>query len=282
MKILRTIAPLRRLSRAAVGPVVLVPTMGALHAGHAALIDRARQLAGRAGTVIVSIFVNHEELARSPRPFPAERRVCAAHGADVIFHPDVAEMYPPDFSTFVEEREVSDPLCGASRPGHFRGVCTVVLKLLLAAEPDLAVFGLKDYQQCAVLRRMVRDFALPVGLDFIPTLRAADGLALSSRNAYLDPAQRQQAPALRRGLLRAAELHRSGEKSAAALRRVVLREIAKAPLARLDYVEVVDATSLRAVRKVAAPAVIAAAVFFGRTRLIDNELIALQSHPAPF
>jgi pantoate--beta-alanine ligase len=279
LKVARTIAAIRRSCRAARGPVVLVPTMGALHAGHAALMDRARQLAGREGLVVVSIFVNPkqfgpaEDLSRYPRPFAADRRLCAAHRADLIFHPAVEEMYAADHSTCVEEQEVSEPLCGASRPGHFRGVCTVVLKLFTIVEPDLAVFGLKDYQQCAVIRRMVRDLNLPVRIVPVPTVREPDGLALSSRNVYLSPDERAQAPGLRAALLAAAVAWRKGENSAARLRKLVVREIGKLPLARIDYVELVDGDSLRAVRRVEAGVVIAVAVFFGRTRLIDNLLI---------
>ena len=154
--------------RNAPGPAVLVPTMGALHAGHAALIDRARRVAGGSGFVVVSIFVNpaqfgpKEDFSRYPRTLAADRRLCAEHGADAIFCPGAGEMYPADFSTWVHEKRVSEPLCGASRPGHFRGVCTVVLKLFTIVEPAAAVFGLKDFQQCMVIRRMVRDLNLPV------------------------------------------------------------------------------------------------------------------------
>jgi len=279
VKTVRTIAQVRRLSRAAQGKVVLVPTMGALHAGHTALIDRARRLAGRTGLVVVSIFINptqfgpKEDLARYPRPFAADRRLCVKHGADVIFHPSVDEMYPDGFSTFVDESQVSAPLCGASRPGHFRGVCTVVLKLFTAVEPNAAVFGLKDYQQCAVIRRMVRDLNLPVTLDFLPTVREKDGLALSSRNAYLTPEQRAQAAALRSGLLAAEKAHRAGENSVARLRRLVAQKIAESPFARVDYIEALDADSLQPIRSAERRTVIAAAVLFGSTRLIDNILI---------
>jgi pantoate--beta-alanine ligase len=253
--------------------------MGALHAGHTALIDRARALAGPRGTVVVSIFVNptqfgpKEDLARYPRPFAADRKLCAQHGADAIFHPTAAAMYPEGYSTFVEESAVSAPLCGASRPGHFRGVCTVVLKLFQIVAPAIAVFGLKDYQQCAVIRRMVRDLNLPVRIAAVPTVREPDGLALSSRNRYLSAGERAQAPVLRRALLAAQAQFRAGERNAARLRRTLVETIATAPLARLDYAEVVDADSLAAVKRIARPAVAALAVFFGRTRLIDNVVL---------
>jgi pantoate--beta-alanine ligase len=253
--------------------------MGALHAGHTALIDRARKLAGRDGQVVVSIFVNptqfgpKEDLARYPRPFAADRKLCTRHGADLIFHPSPAEMYPDGFSTFVEETETSARLCGASRPGHFRGVCTVVLKLFTIVTPDLAVFGLKDYQQCAVIRRMTRDLNLPVRIVPVPAVREPDGLALSSRNVFLTPAERSQAPVIRRGLLAARKAWAAGERSAARLRNLVATAIARASLARVDYIEVADANSLQAVRATEKPTVIAVAVFFGKTRLIDNILI---------
>lgn len=275
MQILRSISSVRRGLRAAAGPVVLVPTMGALHAGHAALIARARRAAGPKGTVIVSIFVNptqfgpKEDFSRYPRTLASDREVCAAQGADVIFCPGAGEMYPEDFSTWVHEDRVSGPLCGASRPGHFRGVTTVVLKLFTIVQPTAAVFGLKDFQQCMVLQRMTRDLNLPVRLIFAPTVREPDGLALSSRNRFLTPEERAQAPVLRRALLAAEAAYRKGETSAARLRRILLKTIATASLARVDYAEVRDA-SLAKRQTVGRGSVFALAVFFGKTRLIDN------------
>jgi pantoate--beta-alanine ligase len=265
--------------RRAPGPVVLVPTMGALHAGHTALIDRARLLAGRRGTVVVSIFVNPaqfgpaEDLGRYPRPFAEDRDLCVRHGVDAIFHPTAEAMYPEGYSTYVEEGAVSAPMCGASRPGHFRGVSTVVLKLFQIVAPAMAVFGLKDYQQCAVIRRMVRDLNLPVRIVPVPTVREPDGLALSSRNRYLSAAERAQAPVLRRALLAAQAQFRAGESDAARLRRTLVAPITAAPLARLDYAEVVDADSLAPVKVVKQSTVMALAVFFGKTRLIDNLIL---------
>lgn len=276
MKTTRSIVAISRLCRAARGPVVLVPTMGALHRGHAALIDRARQLAGCDGLVVVSIFVNptqfgpKEDFARYPRPFAADRKLCVAHGADVIFHPGVEAMYPAGCSAFVDETEVSALLCGASRPGHFRGVCTVVLKLFQIIRPESAVFGLKDFQQCAVIRRMVRDLNVPVRIVPVETVREPDGLALSSRNRYLTAEERAQAPVLRRALLAAAAALAAGETSAPKIRRLLLKTIASAPLARVDYAEIADADTLRPVRKMQRNTVLALAVFFGKTRLIDN------------
>ena len=253
--------------------------MGALHAGHAALIDRARREAGRDGLVVVSIFVNptqfgpKEDLSRYPRPFAADRKLCATHGVNLIFRPSAEEMYAADFSTYVEENAVAAPMCGASRPGHFRGVCTVVLKLFNIVQPHAAVFGLKDYQQCAVIRRMVRDLDVPVRIIPCPTVRESDGLALSSRNVYLTPEERAQAPVLRRALLAAEAAWRRGEASATRLRALLVRQMAKAPLARLDYAEISDGDSLQPVKTAARNTVMALAVFFGRTRLIDNLLL---------
>jgi pantoate--beta-alanine ligase len=276
LKVLRSISSTSRFCRAAPRPLVLVPTMGALHAGHAALIDRACKLAGPAGTIVVSIFVNpaqfgpHEDFNRYPRSFPADRALCERHGADLIFHPSAQEMYPPDFSTWVAEESVSRFLCGESRPGHFRGVCTVVLKLFLITQATHAVFGLKDFQQCAVISRMVRDLNVPIVIDTLETVREPDGLALSSRNAYLSPEQRAEAPVLRQALLAARDAFRSGELRASALRRLIERRIAKAPAARIDYITIADAVTLDPIREVRSASVIALAVFFGRTRLIDN------------
>lgn len=266
--------------QSAARPVILVPTMGALHAGHAALIDRARKAAGPRGLVVVSIFVNptqfgpKEDFSKYPRTLAADRKLCAARGADAIFCPSAEEMYAADFSTWVNEERVSGSLCGASRPGHFRGVCTVVLKLFTIVQPAAAVFGLKDFQQCMVIRRMVRDLNLPVRIIAAPTVRESDGLALSSRNRYLAPEERAQAPVLRQALLTAASAFRQGETRASKLRTLIQKIIASAPLARADYVEIRDADTLADVKTASRNSVIALAVFFGKTRLIDN--IALQ------
>lgn len=250
--------------------------MGALHAGHTQLIDRARQLAGPKGRVVVSIFVNptqfgpKEDFSRYPRPLAADLKLCADHGADLVFHPTAEAMYPEGYSTFVEETTASQRFCGASRPGHFRGVCTVVLKLFQILRPQAAVFGLKDFQQCAVIRRMVSDLHLPVRIVPVETVREADGLALSSRNRYLSADERAQAPALRAALLQAQKAWRLGETRPAQLRRLIIKTISTMPLARIDYVEIADATTLEPVDRVRRDCVMALAVFFGTTRLIDN------------
>ena len=280
MRILKTIAATRRWRASAPGPVVFVPTMGALHAGHASLMERARREAGPRGSVIVSIFVNptqfgpKEDLSRYPRPWAADRALCRKLGVDAIFYPDPAEMYAEDRSTWVVEEAVSQGLCGASRPGHFRGVTTVVLKLFLITGADAAVFGLKDFQQCRVIARMVRDLNVPIQLAWGETVREGDGLALSSRNVYLSAEERAQAPALRRGLLAARAAFRKGERSAAKLRALVAREISKtAPIGRVDYIEVADGAALTPVKTVKRGDAIALAVFFGKTRLIDNVVL---------
>jgi pantoate--beta-alanine ligase len=276
VKVIGSISAAKRFLRSTNGPVVLVPTMGALHQGHTALFDRARALAGREGTVVASIFVNptqfgpKEDFSRYPRTIEADRKLCASHGVKMIFNPSVEQMYPEGFSTFVEESSVSTFLCGASRPGHFRGVCTVVLKLFQIIQPQMAVFGLKDFQQCAVMRRMARDLDLPVRIITVETVRESDGLALSSRNRYLTPDERRQASVLRAALLAAREAWEQGQTNAAKLRRLIVARIGKAPLARIDYVEVADANTLQPIRVADRQTVIALAVFFGTTRLIDN------------
>lgn len=276
MRLLSAIPSAIRLCKSASKPFVLVPTMGALHRGHAALIRRARQIAGRQGTVAVSIFVNptqfgpKEDFARYPRPFRADCRFCTDLGVDMLFHPPMKRMYRVGFSTFVEEGALSRQLCGMSRPGHFRGVCTVVLKLFEITGADAAVFGLKDFQQYAVVSKMIKDLNIPIRLVPVPTVREPDGLALSSRNRYLSLEERTQAAVLQHALRQAGVAFRRGEKSASKLRRSILLTIATAPLARIDYVEIVDAHSLQPVRTVGRNTLFAVAAFFGNTRLIDN------------
>jgi pantoate--beta-alanine ligase len=278
----RTISELRaalREARRQGKTVGLVPTMGALHAGHRSLIEQAR---GRNDLVVVSIFVNptqfgpHEDLARYPRPLADDLAKCAATGVDLVFHPEPAELYPPGFRTWVEVEGLSAVLEGASRPGHFRGVATVVLKLFNLVQPDRAYFGQKDAQQARIVRQMVRDLDVPVEVIVCPTVREPDGLALSSRNEYLEPAQRQQAVALREALRRAGDLYEQGERSAQALRQALIDRIAAAAGAELDYAAVVDADTLEPLARVDRPALVALAVRFGTTRLIDNALLGAE------
>lgn len=276
LKVTRSISVATRLCREASHPLVLVPTMGALHRGHTSLIARARSLAGPRGTVAVSLFVNptqfgpKEDLQRYPRPFAKDRQLCEEHGADLLFHPSPTAMYPEGYSTYIEEQSLSSALCGASRPGHFRGVCTVVAKLFHILQPDSAVFGLKDFQQFMVIRRMVRDLHLPVRIIPAETVREADGLALSSRNQFLTPAERAQAPILRQALNQAREAIQRGETRVPELRALLLHTLSKAPLARVDYVEFADAQTLQPLSVTTGDCVVAMAVFFGQTRLIDN------------
>ena len=277
MKIVSTIAGLRAQDRDRRRPRVLVPTMGALHAGHVSLIRLARQHAGPEGEVAVSIFVNPlqfepgADFERYPRPEKADEEVCRAEGVDLLFRPSPNEMYGEDRSTLVEETVLSERLCGASRPGHFHGVCTVVTKLFHLLEPEAAVFGEKDFQQLAVVRRMVRDLDFVIKIIAAPIVRDPDGLAMSSRNQYLNPEERAQAPVIRRALLAAAQ---SQEKPAAALLARVRGTIESAPLARIDYAEIVGADDLQPRLTIEPRTLLAVAVFFGRTRLIDNILLA--------
>jgi pantoate--beta-alanine ligase len=256
--------------------VGFVPTMGALHAGHAALIRAART---ECDYTVVSIFVNptqfgpNEDYARYPRTLEADRELCAAVGTDLIFAPSPEEMYPPDARTFVEVTEVEDVLCGASRPGHFRGVATVVLKLFNIVQPDIAYFGQKDAQQTLVIRRMVKDLIVPVTIHVHPTIRESDGLAMSSRNRYLDPTQRMHATSLHRTLKKAEELFARGERRTSELEREMSAILTATPGARVDYARVVDAETLETISQIERPALAAVAVFFGTTRLIDNALL---------
>jgi pantoate--beta-alanine ligase len=257
----------------------LVPTMGALHAGHLRLIQEAR---AASGMVLVSIFVNpsqfgpNEDYRRYPRTIDADLEVCGLGGADLVFAPPVEEMYPNGPSTtFVEVPAISDRLEGASRPGHFRGVATVVLKLFTIVGPDLAFFGAKDYQQLQVIRRMVDDLDVPVEVRSVPTVREADGLAMSSRNRYLDADQRRAAVVLSRALERASDAVREGERDADRVRQVLRRTIEWEPLATLDYAEVADAHSLEPALEVGPghSTVALLAARFGPARLIDNAIL---------
>src|SRR5262249_38478818 len=205
-----------------------------------------------------------------PRQLEQDLEICGQESVDLVFAPDDAQVYPPGFRTFVDVQGLQDVLCGASRPGHFRGVCTVVLKLFNLVQPDVAYFGQKDYQQARIIRQMVRDLEVPVRLRVGPTVREPDGLALSSRNQYLEPAQRRQAPALYDALAEAWDLAEDGERDAAVLRQLLVDRIAAPPGAALDYAAVVDADTLEPVDRVRGATLLALAVKFGATRLIDN------------
>jgi pantoate--beta-alanine ligase len=268
----QALAPVR--TRQTVG---LVPTMGALHEGHLRLIEAAR---AENGFVVVSIFVNptqfgpHEDLARYPRPLADDLALCGRAGVDLVFHPEPTVIYPDGYRTYVEVTGLQDVLEGASRPGHFRGVATVVLKLFNLVQPDRAYFGQKDAQQARLIQQMVRDLDVPVAVRVCPTVREADGLALSSRNRYLDPAQRQLAPVLHQALEEARARFEAGERDPRALQSLLAERVGRAPGARLDYAAVVDADTLgEPGERLRGAALLALAVRFGDTRLIDNLLL---------
>ncbi|HEX7968113.1 MAG TPA: pantoate--beta-alanine ligase [Stellaceae bacterium] len=279
LTVARSVAELRRRIRAwrrAGETVALVPTMGALHAGHIALVARARELCDR---VVASLFVNptqfgpNEDFARYPRDEASDAAKLAAARCDLLYAPTLPEVYPEGFSTSVSAGIVAEGLCGRFRPGHFSGVATVVTKLLLQAQADVACFGEKDYQQLQVIRRVVRDLDIPVSIEGVPTVREADGLALSSRNVYLTPEERQAAPALHRTLVAIAGRIERGEATAAdavEAGRVVLE---RAGFTKIDYVEAVDAETLGALLG-GRPGRVLAAAWLGRTRLIDNVALA--------
>jgi pantoate--beta-alanine ligase len=260
------------VSRAAGQRIALVPTLGYLHAGHVSLIEEARR---RADRVVVSIFVNptqfgpKEDLARYPRDLPGDLAKAGRGGAEVAFVPEAADIYPPGYQTFVEVRELQKGLCGDLRPGHFVGVATVVLKLFNIVRPHLAMFGDKDFQQLAVVRRMVADLAVPVEIVDLPTVREPDGLAMSSRNVYLAPPDRVRAAALYRGLCAARARRVAGEVQAEALLAAARAEILP-QIDRLEYLELRDAATLAPLAAADRPAVMLVAAYIGSTRLIDN------------
>ncbi len=262
--------------------LVVVPTMGALHEGHLSLLRAGR---ARGDILLLTIFVNptqfgpKEDLAKYPRDEAGDLAKARACGIDLAFCPEAAAMYPPGAQTFVEVRELQKPLCGASRPGHFAGVATIVTKLFHITRPHVAVFGEKDYQQLAIIRRMVRDLDFAIEICGVPIVREPDGLALSSRNAYLSADDRKAALSLSAGLAAAERAYKAGERSAAALVAAARAPIEAQPLARIDYVELRDADELSSIDKVERKAVLAMAVFVGteskKTRLIDNRMIGL-------
>ena len=250
-----------------------VPTMGALHAAHTAMFDRARRECDR---LVATIFVNplqfdrQDDLRSYPRDIESDLSVCERHGVDMAFVPAVAEMYPRPPAMRIEIEGLADGLCGASRPGHFRGVATVVLKLLNSVQPDIAYFGEKDFQQLAIVRRLAEDACLPVEIASVETVREPDGLALSSRNALLSRAERASAPVIFRALRRARNAVESGQQEAGKVVTLARQVLDEEPLLKLDYLEIVDPDTLEPVRSIHGPVRIAAAAFFGSTRLIDN------------
>lgn len=281
MQILRTVNELRQWSRAhrcaGQAPIGLVPTMGAVHQGHASLIRTARASCRH---VAVTIFVNptqfgpNEDFSRYPRTFEADCALAESEGADAIFAPAVEEIYPPGAATFVQVTGLEDRLDGQSRPGHFRGVATVVSKLFIASEADLAFFGQKDAAQVSVLRRMVADLRLATEIVVCPIVRDADGLALSSRNAYLSPAERAQALTLSHAVRCAEKLATQGERSSSALVDAVRQVFASESAVRVDYIALVDWATLEPVETAAPGTLFAVAAYVGATRLIDNTILS--------
>lgn len=259
--------------------VALVPTMGYLHRGHLTLIENAKQTGAY---VVVSIFVNplqfgpNEDYARYPRDLERDARLVEEAGVDLLFHPSVEEMYPRPMVTFVEVSQLDKVLCGANRPGHFRGVTTVVSKLFHIVQPDIAFFGQKDYQQYLIIRRMVSDLNLPLEVRGVPIVREEDGLALSSRNVFLSPDQRQEALILSRSLREAEGLIKNGKRSAREIEKFIHKTISGESQGLVDYIEVRDADDLSDVVNIERPVLIALAVKFGSTRLIDNKVVEVE------
>ena len=252
-----------------------VPTMGFLHSGHLSLIKAAR----KHDKLVVSIFVNplqfgaNEDLDKYPRDLQKDSALCEKEGVDVLFVPSVAQMYPAGFSSFVDMHSLTDKLCGASRKGHFKGVCTVLTKFFNLIKPDEAYFGQKDAQQCAVVRQMVSDLNMSVEIEICPIVRENDGLAKSSRNVYLSEAERKAALVLSRAVFLGEKLVKNGEKSAKVIEEAMRQELASEKLARIDYVAIVNANTIQSVQEIKGDILGAIAVYIGKTRLIDNFLL---------
>ena len=276
MKVIETISEIRRIRRQLAEPVGFVPTMGYLHEGHLALIRRAR---AENASLVVSIFVNpaqfgpQEDFSSYPRDPRRDLSMLAAEQTDVVFMPAVAEMYPPGFNSWVEVGRVTERLEGASRPGHFRGVATVVAKLFDIVQPTRAYFGQKDAQQTIVIKKMVTDLAMDLEIVTVPTVREPDGLAVSSRNAYLNPEERQAAAVLYESLCLARQLWARGEKDTENIRQQMTALIQKEPRAAIDYVSIADPETLEELGTVKPPALASLAVKIGKTRLIDNVVL---------
>ncbi len=279
MRIVTSVAAMQRLAgklKAQRVRVGFVPTMGYLHAGHLSLIHRARRLISEKGQVVVSIYVNptqfapHEDLSKYPRDLEHDKKLCREAGVDVLFAPRDAEMYPHDFNTYIVEEKLSRGMEGDSRPTHFRGVATVVGKLFNLVLPELAVFGAKDFQQAAVIKAMVRDLNFPLKIVVAPILREPDGLAMSSRNKYLSLKQREQATIMSRAIQTVKADLKTGRVPVKKMESKIATMVSKQSEARLDYVRFFDAQTLEPVHEVKRGTQMALAVFFGKTRLIDN------------
>jgi len=257
----------------------LVPTMGCLHEGHLSLV---RSSVKKADCTVVSIFVNptqfspNEDFKEYPRDLKHDSEILEREGVDYLFIPEASAMYPEGFKTYIEVHDLQDKLCGRSRQGHFRGVCTVVLKLFNIVDPDVSFFGQKDAQQAIVLKRMVKDLDLDVNIEILPIIREKDGLALSSRNTYLDPEQRKAALCLSKSLREADEMFKNGERKSARIIRRMEEIIKSEALAKIDYVRIVDLNNLDPLARIEKEALIAVAVFIGKNRLIDNTVINIK------
>lgn len=282
MKIIKTIPEMKAAAgehKSAGRTIGLVPTMGFLHEGHLSLVRAARK---KADVTVVSIFVNptqfgpKEDLKTYPRDLNRDSVMLEKEGVDYVFHPEAGEMYPQGYKTYVEVPDLQDKLCGRSRPEHFRGVCTVVLKLFQIVEPDFAFFGQKDAQQAIILRKMAQDLNLDVQVEVMPIVREADGLAMSSRNTYLSPEERAAALVLFKSLEAAKSQIDRGERRAGVILDGMKAMIEQEPLARIDYVEAVDMEDLEPVKEIVKGTLIALAVFIGPTRLIDNMIVRLE------
>jgi pantoate--beta-alanine ligase len=276
MELAKTIDRVRTLHKLLPGTWGLVPTMGALHPGHLSLVERARAENDR---VAVSIFVNPTQfapggdLSKYPRTLERDLELLEPYNVDVVFAPSESEMYPPGFQTFVSVEEITKPLEGAMRPGHFRGVATVVTKLFNIVQPDRAYFGQKDAQQVAVIKQMTRDLNLPVEIVVCDTLREQNGLAMSSRNAYLSPSEREDAAVIHRALSAARAAYARGERDAEELRTIMRQVLAQQPSARVEYISAADPTTLQELDRIDDGVLLSMAVRFGTTRLIDNMLL---------
>jgi pantoate--beta-alanine ligase len=281
VKVVETVAELKKLREKLPGPLGFVPTMGYLHEGHLTLV---RQAKAENASVAVSIFVNptqfgpKEDFKQYPRNPQRDLALLEREGTDLVFMPPVDEVYPPGFNSWVEVGRLAERLEGASRPGHFRGVATVVARLFDLVKPDRAYFGQKDAQQLIVIKRMVADLNMNLEVVAVPTVREPDGLAMSSRNTYLNPEERKQAVVLYQALTLAQRLHTEGEKDAAAIRRKMADLIKKEPLAQIDYISIADAETLEELDVVKPPALVSMAVRIGKTRLIDNVVVGQRAN----
>ncbi|MEN8241029.1 MAG: pantoate--beta-alanine ligase [Chloroflexota bacterium] len=276
MKSVTTLQELWEAVEALPRPIGLVPTMGYLHDGHLSLVSAAKE---KSASVVVSIYVNPtqfaptEDLDAYPRDLPRDLELLAGAGVDLVWMPTNEMLYPPGYQTWIEVTDVTQPLEGAQRPEHFRGVTTIVTKLFTAVRPDKAFFGQKDAQQVAVIRQMTRDLNFPIEIEVVPIAREKDGLALSSRNTFLDPDQRQAAVVLSRALKTAEKAYDSGERNGDQLRRIMTETISAEPLARLQYVSCADRTTLLELDQITDGALLSMAVYLGKTRLIDNLIL---------